>query len=190
MPCENDSLIIAGGCSGFEPLTNLVNQDSLGTITAALQVQGGDNSVHNDNTASSSFITDHSTINPSLGPQPSEQRAPTVVCYDPLTATAYFNDTSTMGGIIPTDLRGPRLATESDIHIADFPSVTSCLAGLQFLPNDVYKGLQAFAENIDKWRVILVNRIKLYGTTISDLQSSTNSAVYAFELGLSTSNSV
>ena len=71
------------------------------------------------------------------------------MCYDTLTATAYFNDSSTVGGIIPTDLRGPRLAIESDIHIADFPSVTSCLAGLQFLPNDVYNGLQTFAENID-----------------------------------------
>ena len=69
--------------------------------------------------------------------------------YDPLIAAAYFNDSSTVGGIIPTDLRRPRLAIESDIHIADFPSVTSCLAGLQFLPNDVYNGLQTFAENID-----------------------------------------
>ena len=41
VPCDNDSLIIAGGCSGFEPLTNLVNQNSLGNVTAALQVQGG-----------------------------------------------------------------------------------------------------------------------------------------------------
>ena len=41
VPCDNDSLIIAGRCSGFEPLTNLVNQDSLGTVTTALQVQGG-----------------------------------------------------------------------------------------------------------------------------------------------------
>ena len=41
VPCDNDSLIIASGCSGFEPLTDFVNQDSLGTITAALQVQGG-----------------------------------------------------------------------------------------------------------------------------------------------------
>ena len=39
VPCDNDSL--AGGCSGFEPLTNFVNQDSPGTVTAALQVQGG-----------------------------------------------------------------------------------------------------------------------------------------------------
>ena len=41
VPCDNDPLIIAGGCSDFEPLTNLVNQDSLGTVTAALQMQGG-----------------------------------------------------------------------------------------------------------------------------------------------------
>ena len=41
VPCDNDSLIIAGGCSGFEPLTNFVNQDSPGTVTATLQVQGG-----------------------------------------------------------------------------------------------------------------------------------------------------
>ena len=41
VPCDNESLIIASGCSGFEPLTNFVNQDSLGTVTAALQVQGG-----------------------------------------------------------------------------------------------------------------------------------------------------
>ena len=41
VPCDNDSPIIAGVCSGFEPLTNFVNQDSLGTVTAALQVQRG-----------------------------------------------------------------------------------------------------------------------------------------------------
>ena len=96
VPCVNDSLIIAGGCSaGFETLTNL---DSLGTVTAALQVQEGDTSVLN--TASSSFTSDHSTINPTLGSQPPEQRAPTIICYDPLTATTYyFNDSSTVGGL-------------------------------------------------------------------------------------------
>ena len=97
--------------------------------------------------------------------------------YDPLSATAY---TSTVGGIIPTDLRGPRLAIESDIHIADFPSVTS----------DICNGLQAFAENIDAWRENLVTRIKLYGATISDLQSSTNSVVYACNLNAGTNSNI
>ena len=32
VPCDNESLIIAGGCSGLEPLTNLVNQDSVAAI--------------------------------------------------------------------------------------------------------------------------------------------------------------
>ena len=97
VPCVNDSLIIAGGCSaGFKTLTNL---DSLGTVTAALQVQEGDTSVLN--TASSSFTSDHSTINPPLVSQPPEQHAPRIIRYDPLTVTTYFNDSSTVGGIIP-----------------------------------------------------------------------------------------
>ena len=79
-------------------------------------------------------------------------------------------------------MRGPRLAIGSDINIGDFQSFSSCLANHQFLPNNVYNGLQAFSENIDVWRVNLVTRIKLYGSTISDLQSSTNSAVYACNL--------
>ena len=41
VPCDNESLIIAGGCSGFENNTDLVTQTSLGIITAALQMQGG-----------------------------------------------------------------------------------------------------------------------------------------------------
>ena len=41
VPCNNNSLIIASGCSGFEPLTDLVTQNGFGNLTAALQVQGG-----------------------------------------------------------------------------------------------------------------------------------------------------
>ena len=46
----------------------------------------------------------------------------------------------------------------------------------------MYNDLQAFAENIDAWRTNLVTRIKLYGSTIGDLQSSTNAAIYASDL--------
>ena len=45
----------------------------------------------------------------------------------------------------------PRLAIESDIHLAVFPTVASCLIDLQFILNDVYNGLEAIAENIDAW---------------------------------------
>ena len=44
-PSDNDSLIIAGGCSGFKTLTDLATQNSLGTVTAALQMQGRDTNV-------------------------------------------------------------------------------------------------------------------------------------------------
>ena len=82
-----------------------------------------------------------------------------------------------------------RLAIESDIHLAVFPTVASCLVDLQFIPNDVYNGLEAIAENIDAWRVNLVTRIKQYASTINDLQSSTNSAIYTGDLNpRSTSN--
>ena len=87
-------------------------------------------------------------------------------------------------------MRGPRLAIESDIHLAVFPSVTSCLADLQFILNDVYNGLEAIAENIDAWRVNLVTRIKQYCSTINDLQSSTNSAIYAGDLNARSSSNI
>ena len=83
------------------------------------------------------------------------------------------------GGVIPTDLREPRLAIESDVHLALLPSVSSCHVDLQFIPNDVYKGFEAIAHNIDAWRMNLVNRIKQYASTINDLQSSANSAIYS-----------
>ena len=41
VPSDIDSLIIASGCSGYEPLTNLLNQNGFGNLTAALQVQRG-----------------------------------------------------------------------------------------------------------------------------------------------------
>ena len=40
-PCDNDSLITAGGCSGFEHNTDLVTRSSVGIVTATLQMQGG-----------------------------------------------------------------------------------------------------------------------------------------------------
>ena len=83
-------------------------------------------------------------------------------------------------------MKGPRLAFESEVYLAVFPS---CLVDLQFIPNDVYNGLEAIADNIYAWRVNLVNRIKQYASTINYLQSSTNSAIYTSDLnGRSVSN--
>ena len=148
----------------------MVSNPCLGTVTAAQQVQGGGGTgILTDNTTSSSSNSDHSAINLPLGPQSSEQNAPSFGPYDPLIATTYFTNPSTAGGVIPTDLRAPMLAIESDIHFAVFPTIASCLIDRQFIPNDVYDGLEAIAENIDAWRVNLVTRIKQYTSTINDL---------------------
>ena len=40
-PCDNNSIIIAGGCSGYNSSTGLITQASTGTVTAALQLQKG-----------------------------------------------------------------------------------------------------------------------------------------------------
>ena len=99
-----------------------------------------------------------------------------------LAATAFYNNSSTVGGVILSDTRGARLAIESDTSIADFPTVTACLANLQPLPNEVNNGFQVVAENIDAWRTNLVTRIKLYSSTIADLQTSSNATSYACDL--------
>ena len=77
------------------------------------------------------------------------------------------------------DVRGSRLAIESDNSIAGFPTVTSCLLTLQPLPAEFNNGLQVVAENIDSWRTNLVTRIKLYSSTIADLKTTSNATSYA-----------
>ena len=95
-----------------------------------------------------------------------------------------------MGGALLSDARGARLAIERDISIADFPTVTSCLANLQLLPNEVNNGFQVVAENIDAWRTNLVTRIKLYSSTIADLQTSSNATSYACNLNARTNSTI
>ena len=49
---------------------------------------------------------------------------------------------------------GARLAIESDISIADFSTVTSCLIKIQPLTSEFNNGLQVVAENIDRGELI------------------------------------
>ena len=81
-----------------------------------------------------------------------------------------------------TDLMGNRLAVESDIRIADFPTVASCLNNNQFTPSEFNNGLQVVAKNIDSWRASSVTRIKLYNSTVADLQASSNATSHACDL--------
>ena len=82
------------------------------------------------------------------------------------------------------------MAIESDISIADFPTVSSCLINLQPLPAEFNNGLQVVAENIDSWRTNLVTRIKLYSSTIADLQTTSNATSYACDLNARANSSI
>ena len=118
------------------------------------------------------------------------RRAPTFVQFDSFTGITYFNDNSSVGGIIPTEVREHRLAIEGDIHLSTIPSASLCLSEFQFLPNDVYCGFEAVAENIDKWRGNLVTRIKQYASRISDIQLTANSAISCSDLNACSFSSV
>ena len=54
----------------------------------------------------------------------------------------------------------------------------------------MYNGFKAIAENIDEWRGNLIGRIKQYASTISDLQSLANSAIYSSDLNAHSFSSV
>ena len=88
------------------------------------------------------------------------------------------------------DIRGARLAIESDNSIAGFPTVASCLLTLQPLPTDFNNGLQVAAENINSWRTNLVTRIKLYSSTMADLKSTSNATLYACDINARTNSSI
>ena len=109
----------------------MITQPSLGTVTAALQMQRGGINVPNNNDISTSPLSDRPTVNLLLGAQSTNQCLPVTNQHDPLITTTSFNSSSTVGGVILGDTRGARLAIESDISIADFPTVSSCLINLQ-----------------------------------------------------------
>ena len=54
----------------------------------------------------------------------------------------------------------------------------------------MYCGFKAIAENIDEWKGNLVSRIKQYASTISDLQSTANSAIFSSDLNALSFSSV
>ena len=109
---------------------------------------------------------------------------------DPLIISTSFNTSSTVEEPMLTDLKGNRLAVESDIRISDFPTVASCLNNIQFTPSEFNNGLQVVAENIDLWRANLVTRIKLYNSTIPDLQASSNATSHACDLNACTNSTI
>ena len=129
--------------------------------------RGGILSSNND--SSNSILSDRPMTNLLSGAPSTDQSITVTSQSDPLITSNSFSNSSTEGGVMLGDVRGARLAIESDISIAYFPTVSSCLLNLQSLPAEFNNGLQVVAENIDSWRTNLVTRIKLYSSTIADI---------------------
>ena len=119
-------------------------------------MQRGGINISSNNGISNSTFSDRPTTNPHLGSPSTDQSLPVTTQCEQLITSNSFNSSSTEGGVILGDVRGARLAIESDISIADFPTVSSCLLDPQPLPVEFNNGLQVVAENIDSWRTNLI----------------------------------
>ena len=74
----------------------------------------------------------------------------------------FFNSLSDEGRVMLSDIMGAGSTIESDISIADFPTIGSCLLDLQPPPAGFNNRFQVIATNIDSWRTRLVTKFKLY----------------------------
>ena len=116
-PIDNDSAIIAGGCSGFEPNTDLIIQPSIGIVTAALQLQRGGIHLSSNNDISNPVSSDRPVANPPLGaPSIDQSIIPVITQSDPLITSNSFNSSGSEGEVILGDVRVVRLAIELYIY--------------------------------------------------------------------------
>ena len=103
----------------------MTSHTSIETVTAALQLQ----QARNDQPINSDI------------PRSASCDRPVTTQHDITLTTNSFNSSSAGGGVILGDIRGARLAIESDNSIAGFPTVASCLITLQPLPTDFIRVL-------------------------------------------------
>ena len=85
---------------------------------------------------------------------------------------------------------GPGLIIESDLSIADFPTVGSCLLDLPQPPAGFNNRFQVIAANIDSWRTKLAAKLKLYRSIIADLMTTSNSISYACDFNAHATSSI
>ena len=126
-PNDNNSVIIAGGCSRYDNNTDVT---SIGTVTAALQLQQGRSDQPISSDVPRLACGDRPMINVLSGAQSTDRSLPVTTQHDVTLTTNSFNSSSAGGGVILGDVRGARLASESDNSIVGFPTVTSCLLTL------------------------------------------------------------
>ena len=110
LPSDNNSVIIAGGCSGYDNSTDVISHISTETVTAALQLQQARNDQPINSDIPRSAICDCPVTNTLLGAQSSEQSLPVTTQHDLTLTTNSFNSSSVGGGVILGDVRGARLA--------------------------------------------------------------------------------
>ena len=85
---------------------------------------------------------------------------------------------------------GPGLTIESDLSIADFPTVGSCLLDLPQPPTGFNNRIQVIAANIDSWRTKLTAKLKLYRSIIADLMTTSDSISYACDFNARANSSI
>ena len=84
-------------------------------------------------------------------------------------------------GVILGDAVGSGLVNENDFSIAGFPTVGSCLLDLPQPVAGFNNRFQVIAANIDSWRAKLAANVKLYGSTIADLVTTSRSSTERLE---------
>ena len=90
LPSDNNSVIIAGGCSGYNNSTDVIDHTSTETVTAALQLQQARNDQPISSDIPRSAICDCPVTNTLLGAQSSERSLPVTTQHDLTLTTNSF----------------------------------------------------------------------------------------------------
>ena len=109
LPSDNNLVIIADGCSGYDHNTEVTNHTSIGTVTAALQLQQARSDQPINSDIPRSATCDRPITNTLLGAQSSERSLPVTTQHDITLTTNSFNSSSVEGGVILGDIQGCHL---------------------------------------------------------------------------------
>ena len=100
-----------------------------------------------------------------------------------------FNSLGDEGRVILSDTMGAGSNFESDISIADLPTIGSCLVDLPPPPAGFINRFQVLAANVDSWRIRLVNKLRSYGSIIADFIATSSFISYACDLNVRANSS-
>ena len=81
-PSDNNSIIIAGGCSGYDNNTDVTSHASFGTVTATLQLQQGGIDQPTNSEIPRSAVCDRPMTNILSGAQSTDRSLPVTTQHD------------------------------------------------------------------------------------------------------------